>query len=148
MKIKRGDLLFKALSLGLIGISGGIGVGNAAAAFIVLLEIVPRLMQLTNSRDMIKVYEWIIIVSSVVTSLSYFLNLSIGLKIQIILIVVGLVFGMFVGLLASALAEILNVIPVLSRKLNIGEYIYYVMFAIAFGKIVGSLFYWLSLTKK
>lgn len=138
----------KELLLVLVAISGGIVVGNAAAAFIALLEIVPRLMQLTNSRNMIKIYEWAIIISPIITSIIYFLNVSIGLNIQFIVIIVGLAFGIFVGLLASALAEILNVIPVLSRKLNIAKYMYYVMFVITFGKIAGSLFYWLSLSTK
>ena len=43
-------------------------------------------------------------------------------------------------MLAAALTEVLNVFPILAKRLGIQEKIIYLMMALVFGKIVGSLF--------
>lgn len=137
--------MFKILFIIVFGISGGALVGTAAAAFITLLDIVPRLAQLTNSSRLIRFYESILISSTVSITLLYFTGISINL-FKILLIPIGFTLGAFVGLLASALAEVINVIPVLVRRLKIRKHVYIALFSISLGKVVGSLIYWLILT--
>mgnify|MGYP001459848372 FL=1 len=47
----------KIVLLIIIGISAGLTVGGALAAFITLLDFIPRLIQLTNTRKLIKLYQ-------------------------------------------------------------------------------------------
>jgi stage V sporulation protein AB len=46
-------------------------------------------------------------------------------------------------MLAAALTEVLNVFPVLSKRIGIQEKIIYLLMALVLGKIAGSLFQWI-----
>lgn len=134
--------MIKLLLLSILSLSGGALVGTAAAAFITLLDVVPRLAQVTDTSDKIGIYEISLIISATLFSLLTLMRWSIGIRSKIFLILIGFAFGSFVGLLASALAEVLNVMPVLFRRTKIEKYIMAVLIAIALGKMVGSFFSW------
>ena len=127
-----------------IGLSTGIVVGNAAGAFISLLGVVPRLVQISDTDEKIPLYEWVLILSMTMFSFIFFSDFSFKFN-KYLSIISGLFFGTFVGLFASALAEVLNVIPVLSRKMEITEYIPFLIISILLGKVSASLLNWLVL---
>jgi stage V sporulation protein AB len=54
----------------------------------------------------------------------------------------GFAGGVFVGMLAAGLTEVLNVFPVLAKRLGIDGKIIILIMAIVLGKIVGSIFQW------
>ncbi|MTI66032.1 MAG: stage V sporulation protein AB [Firmicutes bacterium] len=132
------------LILILIGLSGGILVGTALASFITLLDIVPRLAQVSDTSFLIPFYQLVMTLSIVVVTLSHFFEYSLHLT-KYITMPIGLIIGVFVGLLAAALAEVLNVIPILERRTKLGKKIYYCLLGISLGKVFGSLFYWLKM---
>ena len=125
-----------------LALSGGMLVGTAAAAFVTLLDIIPRLSQVSNTSDKIGIYEITISISMTATSLGALLGWSIGINYKIFIVLIGFTLGAFVGLLASALAEVLNVMPVLFRRVSIEKYIIAVLIAVALGKIIGSFLSW------
>lgn len=59
------------------------------------------------------------------------------------MIPIGLFAGLFIGMLAAALTEVLNVLPILVKRIGMGDRILILLMAIVFGKIIGSLFQWL-----
>ncbi|WP_353097685.1 stage V sporulation protein AB [Tissierella praeacuta] len=130
------------LLLGTIGFGGGLAVGSAAAAFITILQIVPRLVQITNTWKYIKIYQLIISVSFILFVIIYFSEFHMNLP-KIIVALIGLLYGVFIGLLSSALAEVLNVIPAMSKKLKIKDNLKYVILALMAGKVAGALYFWL-----
>lgn len=132
--------------LALIGLSGGITVGTAVASFLTLLDVVPRLAQVSDSSNLIIFYERVIVSSVVLTTIFDFFDISI-LSSKLLLMPIGMLIGAFVGLLAAALAEVLNVIPVLEKKLKFGDLIQIPVLAISLGKVIGSLIDWLVLVK-
>lgn len=136
--------MLKYLALILIGFGGGITVGTATAAFFTILLILPRLAQITDTRDKIKIYKFTLVISSILSIFAYFYKFSFNLP-KIVTAPIGLFLGIFVGLLSSALAEVLNVIPVLSKKLKVKDSLKYILWALLGGKVAGSLFYWLLL---
>lgn len=131
----------KIILLMLIGFAEGLVVGTALVAFLILLDIVPRLSQLTGTYGHCKVYEFLVIAGAVAGSLVVPLNLMVPVPIFII-VIAGLFMGIFVGLLAAALTEVLNVIPIISRRLGMDRKIYLLLMALILGKITGSLLYW------
>lgn len=137
-------MAIKSIVLILISFGGGITVGAASAAFITVLGVVPRLAQITDTRNKIKLYEKIIVVSFILSVLTYFFNYTLRLS-KYIAIPIGLNYGIFTGLMSSALAEVLNVIPILSKKLKIKDSLKYAIWALMGGKVTGSLIYWLYL---
>ena len=60
-----------------------------------------------------------------------------------ILIGFGLAGGTFVGMMAAGLTEVLNVWPIMAKRIGVEEKIVILMMALALGKIVGSLFQWI-----
>ncbi len=127
-----------------VGLAGGLAVGSGFVAFLTVLGIIPRLTQLTKTMKMIQQYEWAVVLGAVagcIFSLNpYHFTLS-----PLILIPIGLASGIFVGMLAAALTEVLNVIPILTKRVGVNEQILFLLMAVVFGKIIGSLFQWIYL---
>jgi stage V sporulation protein AB len=129
-----------------IGFSEGVIVGTAFVAFLIILDIIPRLAQLTKTENYMKVYEITIIFTVMSVSLASFLFLNINIG-KFGVIVIGWLMGNFVGLLASALTEVINVFPVFVSRLRLQEYTKYIFISLASGKVVGSLIYWLVINR-
>ena len=62
---------------------------------------------------------------------------------QVMLIIAALCSGIYVGCQAMALAEILNVFPILFRRAKLQLGLRYTVLAVALGKLVGSLWYFI-----
>ncbi len=125
-----------------VSLGGGIAVGTALAAFLAILQIIPRLIQLTNTNNYIKLYYWNIIIAVILFNVLYMFEYSINID-KYIMIFLGGVYGIFIGLLSSALAEVLNVIPILSKKFKIKNNLKYTIYALMVGKVIGSLYYFI-----
>lgn len=131
----------------IIGIGGGLAVGSGLVAFLTVLGIVPRLTQLTKTKNYIKQYEWGVVLGAVTGSWFSLLEPLFHLP-SFILIFIGLFAGVFVGMLTAALTEVLNVFPILAKRVGVEGKIIYLIIAIVFGKIVGSLFHWIYFVDK
>jgi stage V sporulation protein AB len=126
----------------IIGLAGGLAVGGGFVAFLVVLDIIPRLVQLSKSYDSIHLYEGAIVVGVMVWSIVDFFNWQLKLS-PMITMFVGLLAGCFVGMLAAALTEVINVLPIMAKRLGIDGYMMWLLTAMVLGKVIGSLFEWL-----
>lgn len=126
----------------IISLSGGLASGTAIISFLIALDIIPRLVQLTDTPQYSLLYEIILVLGIVIFTLAHFLptRLSFG---NLFAIIVGLYMGIFIGMLAGALEEVLNVIPIMAERLNLEQRVIYIMLALSIGKVFGSLIYWL-----
>jgi stage V sporulation protein AB len=129
-----------------IGFSGGLAVGCGFVAFLTLLGIIPRLIQLSKSLHLIKVYTACVVIGAVIGTYLSFASIT-WYQPKILLAIWGLFHGIFNGMLAAALTEVLNVFPILSKRINLHNKIIILMMAVVFGKILGSLFQWTILVK-
>ncbi|MBM7713687.1 stage V sporulation protein AB [Siminovitchia sp. FSL H7-0308] len=141
-KVQSGLTIVSALCTIFVGLAGGLAVGIGFVAFLTVLGIIPRLTQLTKTGHQIQAYEWAVIISVVVSSLFDLRNGSIKLYSSL-LIPVGLANGLFIGMLAAALTEVLNVLPILSKRIGMKGKLILLLMALVFGKMAGSLFQWL-----
>lgn len=126
----------------IVGFSNGIVVGSGIVALLTLLDIIPRLAQLTNTYEKISIYEHIIIITSSIIALLSLLQIGVNIG-PICIVIIGFSMGIFIGMLASALAEVMNVIPVIVRRFDMENYIIYVVYALISGKVIGSLLQYL-----
>lgn len=129
-----------------IGFAGGLAVGSGFVAIITVLGIIPRLIQLSKSDHLIKVYGACAIMGTLFGTYLSFTNIAWDNHVMV-LILWGIFHGIFNGMLAAALAEVLNVFPLLSKRLGINKYLMSLLMAVVFGKVFGSLFQWLVLMK-
>ncbi|MBS4194552.1 stage V sporulation protein AB [Lederbergia citri] len=127
----------------LIGLAGGLAVGSGFVAFLTVLGIIPRLTQLTKTASLIHIYEWAVILGAVCLGWIDLRNQSLHIEVSFISAIVGLLCGIFIGMLAAALTEVLNVIPILSKRIGLEKQLLTLLMAIVLGKIIGSLFQWL-----
>ena len=125
-----------------IGFAGGLAVGTGFVAFLVVLGVIPRLTQLTKTIKWIHAYEWGAVLGAVVGGWMS-LRSSVLYASKYWLIPMGLFNGVFIGMLAAALTEVLNVWPILAKRLGMSDKIVLLLMAIVFGKVFGSLFYWI-----
>lgn len=130
----------------MIGFAGGIVIGTGFIAFIMVLGIIPRLVHMSNTYHLLKVYSAIVIVSTQLGTYLTFGNGNIQLP-SIFLSLWGILHGIFIGMIIAALTEVLNVFPILSKRIGMGRYLLGLFTAIVLGKIFGSLFQWLIFIK-
>jgi len=125
--------------LAFIGLAGGLAVGSGMVAFLVVLDVIPRLAQITRSYSKIHWYEGAVVSGSLFWTFADFLNWT-GTASPPAIAIIGLLAGVFVGMLAAALTEVINVLPILAKRMGLARYIVWLLMAMVFGKVFGSLF--------
>ncbi len=146
------------LFLAFVGLCSGLFVSGGVFTVLLSVGLIPRFAGKTNTANRIFLYEEMVIWGLLFGILcSIFLErLPIGQMLvegnfiseaglvrwgTVFLIVYGLFAGIFVGSLAIAIAEMLDSIPIFTRRIGFRIGLGIVMTTIAIGKICGSLFY-------
>ncbi len=140
------------------------GLLAAAGVFTVLTAVglIPRFIGETHSAKETWIYEDMVICGTIIGGMfSLFSDLlGIGAWMEAHLpggvasllmngsiIVIGLFGGMFVGCLALAIAEMLDSIPIFTRRISFRHGLGLVVISIALGKLCGALyFFWQDLS--
>lgn len=134
-------MIIKNFAVIFIGISSGLAVGCGFVAFLTVLGIIPRLTQLSKTMKMIYWYEWAVVIGAIIGVFASLREPVLGLSAYF-LIPLGLMGGIFVGMLAAALTEVLNVLPILTKRIGMDGKLISLLMAIVLGKIFGSIFQW------
>ncbi|QQK77049.1 stage V sporulation protein AB [Salicibibacter cibarius] len=124
------------------GFSEGLIIGAGLVAFLTILGVIQRLTQLTRTQAYVHAYQWAVILGSFIFTVFGQWNIHFSLPL-LSTIITGIFSGMFVGALAAALTEVLNVLPVLAKRTGLVDRIMWLLFAVIFGKVTGSLFQWI-----
>lgn len=142
-------VIFSFLGFGLLS-SGGV------FTVFVTVGIVPRFADKTHTAHKIMWYENCIVAGVILGCLCSVYKENIkewggvaGLSIVsrpelwggLLLVVFGIFAGMFVGCFAIAIAEMLDTIPIFTRRIKLGKGMGIVMLFLALGKTVGALYY-------
>ena len=150
--------MFSFLVLGFAGFC--FGILTAAGVFTVLTAVglVPRFVGETHSAKEVILYENLIIAGTIVGGVfSVFSDIwTVGAGAQnrmptgfglilayVFLGIAGLFAGMFVGCLALAIAEMLDSIPIFTRRISFRHGLGCMILSIALGKVCGSLLFFL-----
>lgn len=150
----------KWLALAIGGLSFGLLAAAGVFTVLVAVGLVPRFAGKTHTGKHVVLYEEMVIAGTVVGGvLSLFEKyfhfgerlLQIGFSDTVIsvlgnavLLVFGIFAGMFVGCLALAIAEMLDSIPIFTRRIGFRHGLGIVIIAMALGKFMGSIlfFFW------
>ncbi|MBW5446701.1 stage V sporulation protein AB [Cohnella sp. CFH 77786] len=128
--------------LAVIGLAGGFAVGSAFVALLIVLDLIPRLVQLTKAYLRSGVFESAILGGALYWCCADQFGWILGWPDGFLLIP-AVFHGVFVGMFAAALTEVLNVLPILSKKLRLKPYLFSLLMAMVLGKVAGSLIDWL-----
>lgn len=120
-----------------LGIMFGAAVAAGLFAFIATVGVVTRLAAGTKTAKHLMLYETIAIIAvTLANGVDLFLwnlpNWSLARSIY------GLFTGIFTGCLAAALAEVVNVFPVMTRRLKLAKGMPYLVLSFALGKGIGA----------
>ncbi len=126
----------------LIGFGSGLVIAGAVFAFITMIGVVTRLAQKTGTARYVRLYESAIMAGGITGCAATFFPISIPLG-QVGLAVAGLMGGVFYGVLAMSLAEVLDMLPILSRRAGVRKGMFFFVLAVAAGKMAGALVYFL-----
>ena len=134
--------LVKHGAAAIIGFGSGFVIAGAVFAFITIVGVVPRLAQKTRTTGKIRVYESALALGGIFGTLAgvFRFYLPVG---HVGVIAISIANGIFIGCLAMSLAEVLNVIPIFTRRARIQRGMFYIVLAISIGKLIGSLLYFL-----
>ncbi|MBD2869598.1 stage V sporulation protein AB [Paenibacillus sp. IB182493] len=131
------------LFVAVLGLAGGLAVGSGLVALLIVLDLIPRLAQIGNAYRLSVWFETAVICGSLYWTFADFMDWTFKLPSGLLLGGAGLIDGMFVGMLAAALTEVMNVLPILAKRMNLSDYMVALVMAMVLGKTLGSLFDWL-----
>lgn len=142
-------MFLKSLFLIIIGLSAGLGIAAGTFAFLFVIRVIPRMVQKAKIEHKIIYIENIvfrgIMFGTIMSLFSWKKKWLFTLLGRSILTIAGLSAGIFVGCFAVALAEILDTFPIFFRRLHIkDDFGVVLIFVMAFGKMIGSLFFFLA----
>lgn len=123
-----------------VGISFGAAVAAGLFAFITTVGVVTRLAAGTKTAKHVMLYETIAIIGVTMANLIDLFQWQFAGGL-IFRSVCGLFCGVFVGCLAAALAEVVNVFPVMARRINLTVGMAYLVLAFALGKGFGAWYH-------
>ncbi|MCI6654458.1 MAG: stage V sporulation protein AB [Clostridium sp.] len=131
--------ILQETALAIIGFAGGVSVAAGTFALITALGIIPRLASRMGVAEHVYKLESAIVLGGTIGSLLsvYHFPMRIG---DVGIIIFGLFAGIFVGCLSMALAEAIRVFPVLCQRINLNYGIYLLIFMMAAGKALGTLY--------
>ena len=133
--------IIKYLVLIILGFGVGIVIAGAVFAFIAIICVVPRLAGKTGTSKYVRLYEEAIIFGGIIGSVAMVLDMYIPIG-RVGVIIYSLLTGMFYGCLAVSLAEVLDVLPVLARRIRVRQGLRWFITALALGKLLGSVLYY------
>ena len=150
--------MFREVFLAFVG--GSFGLLSASGVFTVFsaVGLVPRFAGKTHSAKEVFLYENMIVLGTIIGGLVSIWpdvwNRSLSRLEEITgnasfwtgshyfwLIVIGLFSGMFVGCLALSIAEMLDSIPIFTRRISFRKSIGLAICSVAAGKLCGALYY-------
>lgn len=131
--------ILQETALAIIGFAGGVSVAAGTFALITALGIIPRLASRMRVAEHVYKLESAIVLGGTIGSLLsvYHFPMRIG---DVGIIIFGLFAGIFVGCLSMALAEAIRVFPILCQRINLNYGIYLLIFMMAAGKALGTLY--------
>ena len=150
--------MFRYLLLIVMGVSFGALASAGVFTVLIAVGLVPRFAGETHTSRYVLLYEEMVVMGTITGGfLSVFSEYSqIGAFLQerfpamngvwiglgnVVMAVFGLFCGMFVGCLALAIAEMLDSIPIFSRRVSLRHGIGLVILSMAIGKLVCSVCY-------
>ena len=131
--------ILQETALAIIGFAGGVSVAAGTFALITALGIIPRLASRMGVAEHVYKLESAVVLGGTIGSLLsvYHFPMRIG---DVGIIIFGLFAGIFVGCLSMALAEVIRVFPILCQRINLNYGIYLLIFMMAAGKALGTLY--------
>ena len=130
----------KQIILGILGVSSGFAVAGGMFAFLIALGVVSRFAGKTHTAKYLLYYEDAAALGGILGNLFsiYWFPVPVGM---VGVASVGLFSGIFTGAWAMALTEIVDTVPIFSRRIRLKEGMPWLILSMALGRMAGALLY-------
>jgi stage V sporulation protein AB len=134
----------------IIGVSSGLMVAAGVFTVLFVVGLIPRFAGRTYTAKYELFYEECLVFGAIagdvlsVFSITASIDFLPNIVQTIILIIIGIFTGIFIGCLAIALSEVLDGIPIFARRVKLKKGVSIAVLAVAIGKLVGSLIYFIN----
>lgn len=145
--------MVKRMLLLFVGISSGSFVSGGVFTTLIALGLLPRFAGKTHTEHHVLFYEnavvcgtWIAMLVTVWPALGWVLAKMSELLLPVvyaIFVTGGFLSGCFVGCMALAIAEMLDGIPIFTRRVSLKRGVGIAVLGVAIGKLIGSILYFL-----
>ena len=132
---------WKELLMGVTGLCSGLAVAGGLFALIIALGVVADFADRTHTARYILWYEDAVAGGGILGNVLsvYAISLPLG---SLGAGVFGIFAGVFVGAWAMALTEIINIIPIFARRLDLRRGLELLVLSMALGRTIGSLLFY------
>lgn len=126
--------------LGIVGLSSGFAVAGGMFAFLIALGVVSRFAGKTHTAKYILYYEDAAAIGGILGNLVsiYAFPVPVGMAGVVSF---GLFSGIFTGAWAMALTEIVDAVPIFSRRIRLKTGLPWIILFMALGRTAGALVY-------
>ena len=132
---------WQQIFMAVVGLSAGFGVAGGLFALIIALGVVSRFAGRTHTARYIFWYEDAVALGGIWGNLMSVYQLAIPLG-SLGAGIFGAFAGIFVGAWAMALTEIVNIIPIFTRRITLRRGMELIIFSMALGRTLGALLYY------
>lgn len=130
-------MVFRYVCLAVACFAGGAAIASGYFAFISLIGIFSKLAEKVKGNRHCMLIECLLIYGATLANIIYIYNIHIPITI-VGFAVLTFFGGVFTGCLVGALTEVLNVFPIISRRISLRRNIPYLIYAVAVGKMIGA----------
>ena len=133
----------KQLFLASVGFSCGLAVAGGLFALIIALGLVAEFADQTHTAKYIFWYEDAVALGGILGNLLsvYQISLPVG---SVGAGIFGIFAGIFVGAWSMALTEIVNIIPIFTRRITLRRGMELIIFSMAIGRTLGALLFYIQ----
>lgn len=131
-------MVLKTILMAIAGFSSGVMVAGGIFALIVGLKIIPRFADFTHTAHHMMLYENCIVWGGILGNIVNVYDLPVRTGF-IGLVVFGFVGGIYVGAWAMALAEIVDTIPIFTRRVSLKRGFRLMIYMMAVGRTIGGM---------
>lgn len=166
LTVNKIGMIGKSILLGTIGFSAGLVISFGLVALILGLNLIPRFAEMTHTEQHLKKYEKCLMLGAVLGNIItiYQVDLTLWMDsvgkmdifnwtaVQTVGLVIcrcfagvlGLFSGIYLGCWVIALTEVVDMFPILFRKIKIQKGIGWIILSAALGKSLFSMIYYLN----
>lgn len=142
-------MVIRQIFMALLGASFGLIVSGGVFTVLLSVGLIPRFVGKMHIAGKIFILEEMVVLGTLAGDFCSVFGDSVNLAEWLpfraagtaLLILFGLFSGIFVGCLALAIAEMLDTIPIFSRRISFRHGLGIVILVVALGKMAGSLIY-------
>lgn len=130
----------RQIFLGILGLSSGLAVAGGMFALFIALGVVSRFAGKTHTAEYIWYYEDAAAIGGILGNLFWIYQIPVPVG-MVGVVSYGLFAGIFTGAWAMALTEIVDTVPIFSRRIRLKTGMPWIILSMALGRALGALVY-------